>query len=256
MEVLEYKTEKVNENLTLTQIKDGLTFGSDAYLLYAYIKNHGKGSLGVDLGAGSGIISLLCASKGKLSKIYALEVQKEFSDLVKLNAENNSLSDKVISVNGDVCSFSLSDIGQEVDAVFSNPPYMKNSCGKKNSADRKSIARHEILATIDDFCGAAARILKFGGSFYVVYRPERLTGLFESMNKYKLMPKRLTFVCPDEKSRPCLVLVEAKKGGKEGIFITPPLIMHEDAFAKPLVDSQELKYIYENGEFDERYRKL
>ena len=59
----------VNENITLTQKTLGLTFGTDAYLLYAYLRKNPKG-LAADLGAGTGIISLLAAAKGKFSKIY------------------------------------------------------------------------------------------------------------------------------------------------------------------------------------------
>ena len=86
MEACEYRTDKVNENITLIQRKDGLTFGTDAYLLYAYVKRQSKQKIGVDLGAGSGIISLLLASKGKLSKIYAVEVQEKFCELIKIHA--------------------------------------------------------------------------------------------------------------------------------------------------------------------------
>lgn len=251
-----FRIDKVNDDITLVQRKSGLTFGTDAYLLYAYVRSHGKGSIGVDLGAGSGIISLLLANKGKLSKIYAVEVQKGYSELVSLNAEQNRLSERVISVNADVCKLSAEDIGGEADAVFTNPPYMKAQSGKENLCDEKNIARREVLATIDDFCVCGARLLKYGGAFYAVYRPERLAELLYSMKKSGIEPKRLTFVCPDAFTRPSLVLVEGRKGGGEGLFATAPLIMHKDTSAKPLEDTEDLKYIYANGEFDEKYRKL
>ena len=37
MNDLEFRCDKVNEDITLIQRKCGLTFGSDAYLLYAYM---------------------------------------------------------------------------------------------------------------------------------------------------------------------------------------------------------------------------
>ena len=256
MEACEYRTDKVNENITLIQRKDGLTFGTDAYLLYAYVKSQSKQKIGVDLGAGSGIISLLLASKGKLSKIYAVEVQEKFCELIKINAGNNSLADRVIPVRADVCTLSVSDLGGEADVVFTNPPYMKNHSGKGNDCDEKNIARREVLADIGDFCACGARLLKYGGAFYAVYRPERLARLFSAMKDSGIEPKRMTEVYPDSGSRPCLVLIEGRKGGAEGLFITPPLIMHKNAKAKVLEDTEQLKYIYENGEFDERYTKL
>ena len=62
------KLTVVNENIRLIQKKQGLTFGTDAYLLAAYVKEQ-RGATAVELGGGTGIISLLCAAKGKLGKI-------------------------------------------------------------------------------------------------------------------------------------------------------------------------------------------
>lgn len=251
----EQRTDYVNENIMLTQRKEGLTFGSDAYLLYAYMKSSGKNSIGVELGGGSGIISLLAASKGKISRIYSAEVQDKYASLIALNAKNNKLEDKVISLSVDVRELTPSRTGGEVDVVFTNPPYMKKGSGIENASGEMNAARRELNGDISDFCAAAARLLKFGGAFYAVYRPERLSDLFEAMKKSGIEPKRMTLVYPDVTKNPCLVLVEGKKGGKSGMTVTPPLIMHEDAAAKPLCDTKELKYIYDNGEFDERYRK-
>ena len=51
----------VNERITLIQKKDGLTFGTDAFLLASFIKPR-KSGRALELGAGTGIISLLIAS--------------------------------------------------------------------------------------------------------------------------------------------------------------------------------------------------
>ena len=66
-EVSNERTDYVNENITLVQSKNGLTFGTDAYLLYAYLKKMPK-CLAADLGAGTGIISLLAAAKVQYDK--------------------------------------------------------------------------------------------------------------------------------------------------------------------------------------------
>ena len=53
------RKDKVNEKITLLQKKDGLTFGTDAFLLAAYTEQRRSG-VAAELGAGTGIISL-CA---------------------------------------------------------------------------------------------------------------------------------------------------------------------------------------------------
>ena len=247
------RKDYVNENITLVQKKDGLTFGTDAYLLYAYLRKNSNG-LAADLGAGTGIISLLAAAKGKFSQIYAFEIQESFASLIERNVSENGFSDKIKTLCTPVQNIE-SELFGRFDCVFSNPPYMKKGSGFLNEKSEKYIARHEVCGDINDFCSAAAKLLKYSGSFYVVWRPDRLTDLFDAMRSSKIEPKRITVVYPDAKSRPSLVLVEGKRGGSSGLFFTKPLIMHPDASAKPLVYTEELTYIYENGEFGEEYER-
>lgn len=242
------RIDKINENLSLIQKVDGLTFGTDAYLLYAYIRRK-AGALGADLGSGTGIISFLCLSKNKLSKVDCVEIQSEFCDLIKRNAELNSLVDRVSVINKDVRELS----GANYDIIFSNPPYMKNNSGMGNPSEMKNIARREVFGDISDFCMAASKNLKFGGLFYCVYKADRAVDLVFAMRSQGIEPKRITFVYPDAMSRPSIVLVEGKKGASSGVFVTPALIMHMDSKAPKLVDTDDLKYIYDNGEFHERF---
>lgn len=246
-------TTSINGSLTLLQQKEMLTFGTDAYLLYAYLRKK-KGCKAVELGAGSGVISLLTASSGKFAKITAVEVQSEQARICADNIVSNQLSDQIATVCANVKDLTPAMVGGEVDTVFANPPYMTVGSGKANLSDAKYIARHEVLGTVADFAHAAARILKFGGSYYVVWRPDRLPALFSALTASGLSPKRMTAVHGDAASAPSLVLVEAKKGGAmDGFFLTRPLLLHEDTKASPLVDTADCKFIYENGEFPDEY---
>ena len=65
---MEQFTTNINSSLSLTQQKNMLTYGTDAYLLYAFLRSKSSGTA-VELGSGSGVISLLAASKGKYKHI-------------------------------------------------------------------------------------------------------------------------------------------------------------------------------------------
>lgn len=237
---------KVNENISLIQKKNGLTFGTDAYLLAAFVKAQRKG-IALELGGGTGIISLLCASKDKFNKIYCVEIQKDFADIISRNAELNLLDKKVISVRKDIRELKSSDVGCEVDAVFSNPPYMKVDSGKRNEHDEKFIARHEVCGDIGDFCTCAKRLLKHGGLFYCVWRPDRLTDLICAMRENTLEPKEICFVHANTKSAPSMVLVKAKKGAAASAVIDEPLFLNLDDDPKTL--TERAKKIYEECNF-------
>ena len=136
----------VNDNLRLIQETDGLTFGTDALLLAGYI--NGKYKSGCEIGSGSGIISMLLVTRNKVDSCTALEVQKEYADLTQRNVSLNNLDEKIKTVCADVREYKSSI---EFDIVYSNPPYMKTTSGKKNILDKKNIARHEV-------CGSSTRI--------------------------------------------------------------------------------------------------
>ena len=245
------RIDRVNDNIQLIQKKDGLTFGTDALLLAAFIRKF-PSATALDFGSGTGIISLLCATRKKCKKIFAIEAQKDFAELIERNVALNNLSDTVTALHTDVRELNYAKLGCEADVVFSNPPYMRTGSGKTNTSDAKTIARHEILGGIEDFCTAAAKNLKHGGLFYAVYRPERMTELFYAMQRAKIEPKRLCFVCADSSAAPSLILVEGKKGAAPEIKIEKPLYIY--ANKTHATYSAEYAYILENGGFPENGR--
>ena len=220
------RLDKINESLTLIQRLAGLTFGTDAYLLAAFAKKIPSGQA-ADLGAGTGVISLLCAARKKYSHIYSVELQKEYASLCERNIALNSLSDMISVINSDVREIRSCDTEGELAAVLTNPPYMRASSGRENPSAEKNIARREVYGTISDFCAAAARLLKSGGMFYAVYRPERLAELICAMRDVRIEPKRLVFVYPDVCSPPSLILVEGRRDGAPSVKISRPLIIYK-----------------------------
>ena len=242
------RCDHVNDALKLIQNTEGLTFGTDALLLAGYINTRQK--RGCELGSGSGIISMLLLTRDKLARAVALEVQEEYASLTAKNAEINGLNERLSSICTDLRDYVCES---EFDLIYSNPPYMKSDSGKANDNDKKNIARHEIHGGIYDFCAAAKRLLKFGGTFAVVYRPDRLIDLINSMRACDVEPKRMTFVHADTDSEPSMVLVEGRKGGKPSLLLTKPLIIYKDKAHTNY--SEDMNYIMENGSFPSSFKR-
>ena len=247
--------ELINENITLYQNEGSLAYGTDAYLLSAYMRRQTK-ERACEFGAGSGVISLLAAARGNFSHITALEIQPNIAEIAAHNVEINGFSEKIDVVCRDIREKDASMNGA-FGVVFSNPPYMTATSGKLGKNDADSASRHELNGGIDDFAEAASRLLKYGGLFYAVYRPDRLAELLCACKLHGLEPKRMTLVYPTENHVPCLVLLEAKKNGAPGIFVTKPLMIYQSG--KPQTNenyTDDMKYIYENGAFHELYQRL
>ena len=236
------KLDYVNDSLSLIQKTDGLTFGTDALLLAGYVR--GKSKSGLEIGGGTGIISMLLSTRGKVEKIDTVEVQKEYAELIERNIELNGLGDKMRSIHADVRTLKGND---EYDIVFSNPPYMKSDSGKQNESDSKSAARHELNGDIGELISSGARLLKWGGTMVCVYRQDRLMDILSAMRGAGVEPKRMTFVHASAASKPSMVLIEAKRGGKSGINVTRPLIIYKSGSSGEY--SGDMNYIMDNGSF-------
>ena len=76
-----------------------------------------------------------------------------------------------------------------------------------------------------DVCAAAARVLRWGGRFALVHRPERLSDLFCTLRAHGLEPKRLRFVASSAENAPFLALVEARRGGNASLSVEPMLFI-------------------------------
>lgn len=240
------RIDEVNDKIRLIQNEKGLTFGTDALLLSAYVRGGYK--RGLELGGGTGIISMLLLTREKIGTVDCAEIQESFSRLIERNAALNCLIDRLTTINRDIRELKLNE---EYDVVFTNPPYMKADGGKKNFFDEKNIARHEENGNISDFLRASARALKFGGSFYAVYRPDRTADLIAAMREAKIEPKRMTLVYANLDSEPSMLLVEGKKGGKPGMKMTAPLIIYTDENNRTY--REDMNYIMENGAFPGRF---
>lgn len=242
---------KINENLTLRQSMNGLTFGTDAYLLSAFVSGGSK-KTAADLGSGTGVISLLCQSRGKFRHVYAIEIQDSFSELIAQNAKDNSLSDKITSICADIRQVSSRDTHSELDCVIANPPYMRADSGKRNQHDEKFIARHEVFGGIEDFCACAYRLLRHGGKFFTVWRPDRLTDLLCALRSNRLEPKVMIFVHAHPGAQPSMVLTEAVKGGASGNKLYRPLCLSQSTEdSKNNILSPDAEKIYESCSFED-----
>ncbi len=249
------KPESINENLTLFQNEGSLAYGTDAYLLSAYLRRQAK-EKACEFGAGSGVISLLAMAKQKFSQITALEIQKNIAEIAVKNVEINHFSDKITVLNRDIRDLESSFHGS-FGVVFTNPPYMTTTSGKLNQNEADSMSRHEVNGSIRHFAAAASKLLKYGGLFYVVYRPDRTAELLSACKDNGLEPKRMTFVYPTVSHAPCLVLLEAKKNGAQGMMVTKPLIIYrENCPQTNEFYTDDMKYIYQNGAFHELYQRL
>lgn len=226
-------------NYRIIQDPERFCFGMDAVLLSGFAKAK-EGDHVIDLGTGTGIIPILMEAKTKASNLVGLEIQPESADMAQRSVELNHLEKKIRIVVGDIREASSIFGAATFDVVTSNPPYMTEHHGITNEKSPKAIARHELLCTLEDVISQAAKLLRPGGSFYMVHRPFRLVDIMVLMREYHLEPKRMKLVYPYIDKDPNMVLIEGLRGGRPRLTVERPLIVYQS----PGVYTDEIYDIY------------
>ncbi len=241
-------TTKINGKLKISEPLGGIRFGTDALLLADFALDSAKRGLGIDLGAGSGVIPLLMLSAESRANFIGLELQEEHAKIAAQNSAINGFENRFEIINGSAADYKDIFKSGMADFVVTNPPYMSADCGKSNESLALSVARREISGGIELFCKAASWSLKSGGNFFAVYRPDRIVTLLSAMRNNRIEPKRLRVVFPSVDKKPSLLLVEGKKDGKEGLVYEPNLYIYTDSTHK--TETEEIQKIY--SRFGER----
>lgn len=219
---LEYKGLKIIQN------ENYFCFGIDSILLSDFAKDLKKDSNVLDIGTGTGIISILLAKKTECKKIYALEIQKEISEMAGRSIKLNNLENTIEIINDNIKNIEKYLDKNSINAIVTNPPYKKENCGVKNENINKLISRHEITANLEDFIFHGSNVLKDKGAFYMVNRPERLAEIINLFKKYKIEPKKLRLVYPKINNKPNLILIKGVKNAKSFLEIERPLIIYNE----------------------------
>jgi len=226
------------KDIRLFQSEDGYRFSVDALILEDFISAK-RLQNGIELGTGSGIISILLAKRIADTRITAVELQASLADRAQRNVNMKGVENKVEVLSKDIKALRRVFPTNSFDFAFSNPPYRKPKTGRMSISAERAVARHEIEITLQDLIKTASYLLKHSGRFYMIYHPFRLTELIELLRKSRLEPKRMRFVHSSAGSEAKMVLIEAVKGSGTWLKIEPPLNIYE----KETVYSSEMRRI-------------
>lgn len=146
------------------------------------------------------------------------------------NSDTNSDIDS--NCNGNDNTNSNSEIRDssrlECDFVLCNPPYFKSNASIPSRNSIKDVARREIKGSLREFCVFASNILKRGGEFYLIHKPERLIDVFEALRNVCLEPRDIRMVSSTVSGEPKFVLVRSIKNGGENLRFMKPLVIYEN----------------------------
>ena len=190
----------------------------------------------MDIGCGGGIISVLLHSARPDAVYDSADIREDAVRACTSNYNLNMMQGRVFCADARM----RRELGASgsYDLVVSNPPYYYNATLRSPDPGRAA-ARGDSLSPAQ-FSGAAGYLLKYGGRFCLVHKPEFLADIFTAMHLADIEPKRLRLVCHTADSEPSLVLIEGVRGGKPSLSVEPNLILC-GSDGKP---TEEIRTIY------------
>lgn len=221
---MEKETERCDSlpgcGYAIWQDAEEFCFTTDAVFLAAF-PHLVKQARVMELGSGTGAISLLLAARGA-AKVIGVDYNPHVVDLMRRSIAANKLEDRVNAEFADLRELKNLYRSESFDLIVANPPY-------RNSGKVRQVATaacHELTATLEDFFQAAAYLVKYRGRFAIVQLPERFTECMELALKYGLQPKKIQWVHSFVDKPAWIFLMEMVKGGSYGLEVLPPLIMY------------------------------
>lgn len=219
-------SEEILTNGTRVFVAPGFTFGTDGLLLARFCTPK-PNQRAVDLCSGCGIVSLEWHDAGHRGPCAALEIDPMGTALCQKSADALPGGGHITPVNADQRLWRDPAWEGLCDVVACNPPYFTGGYRSPDAA--RATARHEDNCTLGDAAQAAYRLLRDGGRFAVVQKPDQLARVCTVLSNARLEPKRLCFVRSAAQKPPVLILVEAQKNRRPGLVLEPDILLSSGA---------------------------
>lgn len=144
------------------QTQNPLKVGTDAMLLGAFIDANNK-HFGLDLGSGTGVLSLMIAQKNPEIQIDAIEINPLAAEECSFNFEQSVWNNRLKCIEGDYLKL---DFQKSYDLIFSNPPYhLEEILNDNNEITR---AKHSSINELAELFCLVNRILSEDGDFWLI----------------------------------------------------------------------------------------
>ncbi len=205
------------------QLENAYCYNTDSLILAHFAKVFLKKHFNVlDIGAGSGILGILCAreisSLGGKTEIYLVEKDEAMSILAQKNSA---------PFGGVVHCVDFLDFKPEhkFDFIISNPPfYTKGALLGDN--ERKNMARFQHFLPPQALMQHIKRILKPNGTLCMCYDARLCAEIFYETQKNGLHINVAQFVHSLKNREANLVLFRAQIQSKSPLRVLPPLFTH------------------------------
>ncbi len=213
----------IRPEIKICQPAKGFRFGIDSVAL-AWFTTVKKGEKIIDIGSGSGVLSVLINKLKGADDITAIELQPEMYECLLKTIELNKLEESVKVINVNICQYKPK---HKFHAAICNPPYRSPHSGKTSADERESVARFDGSMPFDKLLGFCRSHIYYGGRLAVTGDADRLAYIVSLCREYDFEPKRLRFMHAAEDKKAGIFFLECVYGAGTELAVEPPIIQNK-----------------------------
>ena len=156
------------KEFTINQDKTAMKVGTDGVLLGAWCSVNEYPDSILDIGSGTGVISLMIAQRSDAMTIDAIEVEENAYEQTVANFEESDWGDRLYCYNATFLEFAdeIEEEGETYDLIVSNPPFYTDEYESEDASRNK--ARFTSSLSFEELVVGVSKILSENGIFSIV----------------------------------------------------------------------------------------
>jgi tRNA1Val (adenine37-N6)-methyltransferase len=160
----------------------------------------------LDIGTGTGLLSLMYAQKNSLVNIDAIEIEDDTYTQAKENVAASPFAERINVIHDDVKRFTFS---KKYDCIVSNPPFYEKEISSDN--EKKNIAHHHSGLLFEELLGIIKRNLSSSGTFFLLLPFKRNEEIKKIILKQDVFVSKIVFVKQSTKHNYFRMMIQGRK---------------------------------------------
>lgn len=197
------------KEFSIAQDRCAQKIGTDGVLLGSWTQPYQEPKTILDIGTGTGVISLMLAQRYSRATVEALEIDVDAYEQATENFENSPWGDRMFCFHAEFQEF-YEEVEERYDLIISNPPFYDAGSVKSDTQieNKRQQARFDDALPFEELVYGVYQLLETDGTFACIIPKEREERFLEITSHFQLQPVRTTYVKGKENSKVKRCLME------------------------------------------------